>query len=367
MLHKAIFWTSWFVHRSSAFAPSSAQRLLRSEAFGAHGEFAALIDRSGQVGFAASGAIERAPSEDGPDGSNIVEFCPHHVSLVGGNASKVIPDNDISASSTNDSASGQRRSALWQSRLDNDKEASWTAGASDLDQWLEWNLESPQLVTGFRTRGNAMSDEWVTHYNVSYSPDGISWHWLMDNPRTGNQDRQSIVQQEIWPPVRALLVRVAPVAWRGRPSMRAELLGCGHGHGVCALPLGLVGEEIQRIIPDTSITASSYFANDTSHGFRQMWRARLGCNSSSWTADAQDTQPFIQWDLGVMAHVVGVRIRGRPDEDCWVTQFTLSHSKDGVTWSTLTKNITANSDRNSIVERGLKKPMEARFVRLHPI
>jgi hypothetical protein len=82
-----------------------------------------------------------------------------------------------------------------------------------------------------------------------------------------------------------------------------------------------------------------------------------------WAAAHQDKDQWFQIDLGMVKWVYGVRTRGRPDADHWVTYYRVSYSKDGVLWTTLPRRFKGNEDRHhEKVNQWI--PVKARFVRL---
>ena len=52
------------------------------------------------------------------------------------------------------------------------------------DQWLQFDIGPPTLVTGVVTkgRGDGRKKHWVTEYRLSYSNDSILWHFYKDEP-----------------------------------------------------------------------------------------------------------------------------------------------------------------------------------------
>ena len=52
------------------------------------------------------------------------------------------------------------------------------------DQWLQFDIGPPTLVTGVVTkgRGDGRKKYWVTEYRLSYSNDSRLWHFYKDEP-----------------------------------------------------------------------------------------------------------------------------------------------------------------------------------------
>jgi hypothetical protein len=51
------------------------------------------------------------------------------------------------------------------------------------DQWLQFDIGPPTLVTGIVTkgRGDGSKKHWVTKYRLSYSNDSRLWHFYKDD------------------------------------------------------------------------------------------------------------------------------------------------------------------------------------------
>lgn len=51
------------------------------------------------------------------------------------------------------------------------------------DQWLQFDIGPPTLVTGLVTkgRGDSSKKHWVTKFHVSYSNDSQDWHFYKEN------------------------------------------------------------------------------------------------------------------------------------------------------------------------------------------
>eukprot|EP00928_Gymnodinium_smaydae_P092406 TRINITY_DN76278_c0_g1_i1.p1 TRINITY_DN76278_c0_g1~~TRINITY_DN76278_c0_g1_i1.p1 ORF type:complete len:358 (-),score=98.44 TRINITY_DN76278_c0_g1_i1:169-1242(-) len=133
------------------------------------------------------------------------------------------------------------------------------------------------------------------------------------------------------------------------------------------VPQPLVGGIARRVVPDAAISASSYFMNNPRHGLGQMWRCRIDNTDSAWRANVDSQNQCVRWDFGGVRQLVRVHTKGSAVEDQWVTEYDLSYSEDGVTWTRLGKTFLANEDRDSVAEVVLDPPIRASSVRLHPL
>lgn len=133
-------------------------------------------------------------------------------------------------------------------------------------------------------------------------------------------------------------------------------------------PKACVGSLVAKVIADSAITASSYFMNNPRNGFGQMWRARLDNSDSAWRAAKDNTSQCVRWDFGSVKRLVKVQTRGNAVEPSWVTEYDLSHSMDGSTWTRLNDpTLLGNMNRDGLQENDLNPPVVARYVRLHPL
>ncbi|XP_060073558.1 hemicentin-1-like [Ylistrum balloti] len=114
---------------------------------------------------------------------------------------------------------------------------SWQAYVNDKRQWLQ--LEFPQLaiVTEIVTQGRSSTDcctqrQWVTQYKLLFSKDGRHWHKYREIKTgdtkifEGNRDHDTKCKHELPVPVVARFLRINPVAWNEKISLRVEVFGC---------------------------------------------------------------------------------------------------------------------------------------------
>jgi len=98
-----------------------------------------------------------------------------------------IRDGQISASSQVDG-----RHTAQQGRLNfiqsGSKMGAWSAGKSDLNQWLQIDLRSNNtIVTIVATQGKNAGDQWVTKYKLQYSGNGVSFHYYKEQGQNSHK------------------------------------------------------------------------------------------------------------------------------------------------------------------------------------
>ncbi|XP_033105774.1 uncharacterized protein LOC117108037 [Anneissia japonica] len=107
----------------------------------------------------------------------------------------------------------------------------WVPSSSDENQWIQVSLDSPKQISGIITQGRSDDNHRVTSYRVEFSVDNVIWRAISadgNEPKlfAGNTDRSSQETNYFPEPVIASYVRIRPVSWERRISMRFELLGC---------------------------------------------------------------------------------------------------------------------------------------------
>ncbi|KAL9961799.1 hypothetical protein ACROYT_G030819 [Oculina patagonica] len=122
--------------------------------------------------------------------------------------------------------------APFRARLYNQESAgAWTTGAGQ--HWLQIDLRNDSIrITRVATQGRYSYDQWVTRYQLQYGHDGANFQYYREQGQTaikdfsGNTDRNTVVYQELNPPITARYIRFRPTAWNNFIAMRVELYGC---------------------------------------------------------------------------------------------------------------------------------------------
>ena len=108
----------------------------------------------------------------------------------------------------------------------NSKQA-WTPMESKVGQWMQMDTGSVQSISGVATQGRRDSNEWVTVFSVKVSDDGKKWRWVeCGRPYYANKDRNTRLKTFFHEPVHGRYIRVYPLEWNGRLSMRAGVIVC---------------------------------------------------------------------------------------------------------------------------------------------
>ena len=108
---------------------------------------------------------------------------------------------------------------------------AWTADDDDIHPWIQANFDGEKRVTSITTQGRPDASEWVTSYQVAYRDASGTWQSVKhtNNRRISfraNTDRNTRVTNSMPDGVVATKVRLWPVSWNRRVSMRFLVQGC---------------------------------------------------------------------------------------------------------------------------------------------
>ncbi|CAH2071974.1 unnamed protein product, partial [Iphiclides podalirius] len=110
---------------------------------------------------------------------------------------------------------------------------AWTASESDFDQQLVIDLGAVKNITRIATQGRAHSQEFVQEYHISYGSNGLDYARYKAaggevKMFEGNHDGNTVKKNEFEVPIIAQYIRINPMRWRDKISMRVEIYGCDY-------------------------------------------------------------------------------------------------------------------------------------------
>lgn len=130
---------------------------------------------------------------------------------------------------------------------------------------------------------------------------------------------------------------------------------------ICNLALGLSNRAIQ----DAQLTASPL--QEVPNGAAK--EARLYSNKC-WkgTPGTSSISDYVQVDMGQLYRITAIQTQGCPDQDNWVSTYTVQYGNDGALFKSLNgaQMLNANTDRSTIVTQSFGEGFVARYVRLLP-
>ncbi|XP_015750272.1 PREDICTED: uncharacterized protein LOC107326864 [Acropora digitifera] len=228
------------------------------------------------------------------------------------------------------------------------------------------------ILTGIAIQGRQDYSQWMTAFYVRYSMDGVyfseikNWWNAYVKTFTGNQDRDSVQTRPFDPPIYARYVRIIPRGWRSHICMRFELYGSPWNK--CDMPLGI--EDMRVASP--MMRASSYQNFYCRAGSGRLNGRRQGRMGGAWCAQRSDRRQWLQIDFGALTRVTRVGTQGRQNSVQWVKTYTLSYSRNGITFvyykeNGRTKIFNGNYDQHMVVRHRLTQVITGRYFRFHPI
>eukprot|EP00929_Paragymnodinium_shiwhaense_P066700 TRINITY_DN3348_c0_g1_i3.p1 TRINITY_DN3348_c0_g1~~TRINITY_DN3348_c0_g1_i3.p1 ORF type:complete len:3281 (-),score=663.61 TRINITY_DN3348_c0_g1_i3:114-9956(-) len=306
--------------------------------------------------------------------------CREVVSLIGPVTDKAIPDSAILASSFLRNSSIHGFGDMQRSRTDWG-EATWTAASRELGEFVQASFGKKVRVTHVTTKGRHDANEWVEEYKIGIGDLAAAGHTEV---LLGNVDNDEAVTNALHTPLEDSYLRLFPVRWHGRISLRWDLKGClcepirpadrSPNSAVCGRcgdsnPVRpLIGDSFEAAVPDLALSASSYRTNNTEFGMGSMWRLRMDNHNSSWASGREQQGEYVEIRFTGMKRITSVVTKGRFDADEWVTSYQLGDSWPISTDSAAsTPPLIGNTDRYLAAERWLAKPLEVDRVRLFPL
>ncbi|XP_072017520.1 hyalin-like [Amphiura filiformis] len=164
----------------------------------------------------------------------VIDNCLHQLGMEDGR----IENGQITASSSwrNSASHGPRNARLNHQRGTTTGgpyfAGAWIAAINDVNQWIQVNLRAVMWVSGVMIQGRDGYDRWVTKFKVQYKTYGVDWQYVQtlnkqeDMVFDGNNDEDTVVTKPFPSPVRATVIRIQPMQWHGRISLRFDLIGC---------------------------------------------------------------------------------------------------------------------------------------------
>ncbi|XP_063045565.1 coagulation factor VIII [Engraulis encrasicolus] len=245
--------------------------------------------------------------------------------------------------------------------------------------WLQVDLQRPMLIHGIQTQGAStnmgLTETFTMYFSISYSRDNEHWTVYRGNSTEpakvfkGNMDSSSVKENLLSPPIMGQYIRLNPLQFKGRPTFRMELLGCDLNS--CWMPLGMK----KRIIPNGSITASSYYTKWMLSWPPALARLHQEGRANAWRPKTSNPHEWIQVDFQELKRVTGIITQGARSmlQQMMVTEFVVATSDNNHSWTTVTDPST---QREKIFEGNMEydeeklnlfdPPLFARYIRIYP-
>ncbi|KAJ8246909.1 hypothetical protein GJAV_G00256690 [Gymnothorax javanicus] len=252
---------------------------------------------------------------------------------------------------------------------------AWSA--VNKQSWIQVDLLRPMVLHGVHTQGanHGLSESFVVQFTVSYSLDQDTWKIYKGNSTKpekqfiGNMDGSGVKENHFSPPMIGRYIRLNPVTFQNRATLRLELFGCDLNS--CSSPMGME----KMLIPNNRISASSFYKTWFLTWSPSLARLNLDGNANAWRPKTNNPHEWLQVDFGEVKRVTGVVTQGARSmmKHMMVTEFTVSTSNDGRTWiSILEENSSremvfpGNDEHDEEVLNLFEPPVFARYIRIQP-
>ncbi|XP_071340273.1 coagulation factor V [Trachinotus anak] len=299
----------------------------------------------------------------------------------------LVLDNDCrrplglqSGSVNDDQITAIKTRGYWEphlARLNNQgKYNAWST--DEHNSYIQVDFQRPVVISQVATQGarQMFQSQFVLKYAISYSTDRRRWIFYKGDSRdlrkvfTGNEEAYQIKTNTFFPPLVGRFIRLHPIHWYNKATVRMEFYGCELDG--CSVPLGLES----RLIEDRRITASS----TASSWYSGPWKpslARLNKQGTinAWQAKYNDMNQWLQVELPQIKKITGIITQGAKSlgKEMYVMSYTLQYSNNGIHWSQYTddedlafKTFPGNTNNGDHVKNYIYPPIFSRFIRIIP-
>ncbi|XP_039622462.1 coagulation factor VIII [Polypterus senegalus] len=247
----------------------------------------------------------------------------------------------------------------------------------DTKSWIQVDLLRPMLIHGIKTQGakQFFSDYYIAQFLISYSSDNEKWKRYKGNVTNtekifgGNVDGSAIKGNVFSPPIVARYIKIHPLSFNKRPTLRMELIGCDLNS--CSLPLGME----RGLIQDNQISASSFFKNWVSSWTPSLARLNLQGRINAWRPKVNNPHEWFQVDFMEVKRITGIITQGAKEifTYMFIKEFSISVSNDGVIWSDVQEDdgskkkvFQGNQNTNESNLNIFDPPLFSRYIRIYP-
>uniref|UniRef100_A0A8D3BJD3 ferroxidase n=1 Tax=Scophthalmus maximus TaxID=52904 RepID=A0A8D3BJD3_SCOMX len=273
-----------------------------------------------------------------------------------------VKDNQITAINTR---------GYWEpnlARLNNQgKYNAWSTEQNN--SWIQVDFQRPVVISQVATQGakQMFQSQYVLKFSISYSTDRRKWIFYKGDSRDLRKEAYGTQRNTFFPPVVGRFIRLHPLHWYNKATVRMEFYGCELDG--CSMPLGLES----GVIEDRRITASS----EASNWYSGPWRpslARLNRQGAvnAWQAKYNDMSEWLQVELPHVKKITGIITQGAKSlgKEMYVTSYALQYSDNGIHWNQYTddeeETFSGNTDNNGHMKNYIYPPIFSRFIRILP-
>ncbi|KAJ4933305.1 hypothetical protein JOQ06_030137 [Pogonophryne albipinna] len=245
--------------------------------------------------------------------------------------------------------------------------------------WIQVDFQRPVVISQVATQGakQMLQHQFVTKYYISYSTDRKKWIFYKGDSRDlrkvfpGNEEAYATKGYTFFPPVIGRFIRLHPINWFNKATVRMEFYGCELDG--CSVPLGMKS----RLIEDRRITASSEAYSWYSGSSWKPAYARLDKQGTinAWQAKYSNMNQWLQVELPQVKKITGIVTQGAKSlgKEMYVISYSLQYSNNGIHWIPYTddeaitcKTFLGNTDNHDHVKNYIYPPIFSRFIRVIP-
>uniref|UniRef100_A0A665V3Z0 Coagulation factor V n=1 Tax=Echeneis naucrates TaxID=173247 RepID=A0A665V3Z0_ECHNA len=163
-----------------------------------------------------------------------------------------------------------------------------------------------------------------------------------------------------FPPVVGRYIRLHPLQWYNRPTLRMEFYGCELDG--CSLPLGMESGAIEDHRITASSTASSWYSGPWTPSLARLNRRG---NINAWQNN--NMNQWLQVELPQVKKITGIITQGAKSlgKEMFVDSYSLQYSNDGIQLFSL-QTFSGNTNNNDHVKNYIYPPIFSRFIRIIP-
>uniref|UniRef100_UPI0037E7EB91 coagulation factor V n=1 Tax=Semicossyphus pulcher TaxID=241346 RepID=UPI0037E7EB91 len=244
--------------------------------------------------------------------------------------------------------------------------------------WIQVDFQRPVVISQVATQGakQLFHSQYVVRYYISYSLDRRNWIFFKGDSKdlrkafTGNEEAYEPNKNTFFPPVIGRFIRLHPVNWYSKATLRMEFYGCELDG--CSVPLGMETGLIEDHRITASSTASSWYSGPW---IPALARLNKQGTINAWQAKNSDMNQWLQVELPQVKKITGIITQGAKSlgKEMYVISYALLYSHNGIHWNQYTddeniasKTFHGNTDNNDHVKNYIYPPIFSRFIRIVP-
>ena len=222
--------------------------------------------------------------------------------------------------------------------------------------FMEFNIYNAGYFREIHLKGNPVQPWWITSFKIEASDDRLTWIPINNGqPIQANVDQDTLFIYQLDPSFIAYYIKVIPVTWHGYPSWR----GAAKYEAVKAWITSMSKQTLKITASSTQLPECSLTQIDLS-GSSQ--------GTSGWCpSDAADpTKSWLQFEWPTPELHESLMFMGHKVRNETITLYSLNHSMDGVTWTSIPE-VGGLTSHRSAWRKKWAPPFTAKFIRIIPV